>query len=141
MRLDSKEASSVRVCLLVVVLLATSCASSSVEVGSALTPAQLNSTRGVYHEKRVRVRGWMRSEFENYALWQSKNANTRGSFAANCISLMIPKSLDASRYNKRYVEVEGVFLQKLPSNVVHLGGCNVTTLQLLEDVPPVIIEN
>jgi hypothetical protein len=53
---------------------------------------------------------------------------------------MIPESMKTSAFNKRYVEVEGVFLERLPSDVVHLGGCNTTTLQLLEDAPPVRIK-
>ena len=121
-------------------LLLASCASVPAGSMDSLTPAQLNASRHEYQEKRVRVQGWMRAEFENYGLWQSKEANAEGSFAQNCVSLMIPESMETSRFNKRYVEVEGVFLERLPSNVVHLGGCNVTTLQLLEDVPPVRIK-
>lgn len=128
-----------RACNLLVVLLLASCTSVPKEMGDALTPVQLNAAKSIYHEKRVKVRGWMRSEFENYALWQSKEANAQGTFAENCVSLMVPESLDTSRYNKHYVEIEGIFLERLPSNVVHLGGCNVTTLQLLEGVPPVLV--
>src|SRR5690606_41312688 len=94
---------------------------------------QLNAAKDVYHGQRTKGRGWMRSGFENYALWQSKKANAKGNFAEDCVSLMIPESMDTSRYDKRYVEVEGIFLQRLPSGTIHLGGCNVTTLQLLED--------
>jgi hypothetical protein len=108
------------------------------EIGTVLTPKQLNAAKNVYHEKRVRVQGWMRSEFENYALWQSKSANSEGSFAKDCVNLMIPESMETARYNKHYVEVDGVFLERPPNGVILLGGCNVTTLKLLDGVPPVI---
>lgn len=117
----------------------TSCASVPAEMVNYLTPVQLNSAKDAYHEKRVKVRGWMRSEFENYGLWQSKAANEKGSFIKDCVSLMIPESMDGDLYNKQYVELEGVFLERLPSDVVHLGGCNLTTLQLIEGLPPVIV--
>lgn len=116
-----------------------SCASLSESVDS-LTPTHLNVTKTEYNGKLVKVRGWMRSEFENYALWQDKIANDRGTFFDDCVSLLIPESMDTSRYNKRYVEVEGVFLEKLPRNIVHLGGCNVTYLQLTREAPPILIK-
>lgn len=139
MRQGSKEIAVRAHCLLALLLL-TSCASSPVESGGKLTPTQLNAEKTDYHGKRVRVHGWMRSGFENYALWQSEKANSEGNFAEDCVSLLIPESMDTSRYDKRYVEVEGIFLERLPNNVVHLGGCNVTTLKLLEGVLPVLEE-
>lgn len=120
-------------------LLLASCASVPEGSSDALSPAQLNSSKREYHGKHVRVQGWMRAETENYGLWQSEDANSQGSFARKCVSLMIPESMKTSAFNKSYVEVEGVFLERLPSNVVHLGGCNTTTLQLLEGAPPVRI--
>lgn len=126
-------------CLLGTCLL-LSCASVQTEATSYLTPVQLNSSKATHHEKRVKVRGWMRSEFENYGLWQSKEANERGSFVKNCVSLMVPESMDTHPYNRQYVELEGMFLERLPSDVVHLGGCNMTTLQLIEGLPPVVVE-
>lgn len=84
--------------------------------------------------------GWMEVGFENYALWQSKDARKRGSFAKDCVSLMIPESTNLTRFDKRLVEVEGVFLAKLPGGVVHLGGCNITTLQLDERETPIVVE-
>lgn len=121
----------------VLVLLLPSCASAPIGLEDPLTPAQLNASWEEYQGRRVRVQGWMRADFENYGLWQSEEANAEGDFASNCVSLMVPESLEAGRFNKRYVLVEGIFLQRLPSNIVHLGGCNVTTLQLLEDSPPI----
>ena len=79
----------------------------------------------------------MRSEFENYALWETSEANQKGDFVKSCVSLMIPKSMKTSRYDRRYVRIEGVFLERLPQNLVQLGGCNTTRLQLIEGSPPV----
>lgn len=79
----------------------------------------------------------MRSEFENYGLWESSKANQKGSFVKDCVSLMIPKSMNTSKFNRRYVRVDGVFLERLPQNLVQLGGCNITRLQLIEGSPPV----
>lgn len=115
-----------------------SCASVK-ESTDSITPAQLNASKAEYNGKRVKVRGWMRSEFENYGLWQSKKANGRGTYFKDCVSLLIPESMNTEQYNKHYVEVEGIFVERLPRNVVHLGGCNVTTLQLIEGVPPVLM--
>ncbi|ATS89998.1 hypothetical protein NY98_12380 [Xanthomonas citri pv. fuscans] len=81
----------------------------------------------------------MRSEFENYALWDNREANKHGNFATACISLMIPKSMNTSNFNKHYVEVEGVFLERLPSDTIQLGGCNVSTLRLIEGAPPILV--
>lgn len=126
--------------LLLAALALVSCASMSTESESYLTPAQLNASKSTYHENRVTVRGWMRSEFENYSLWQSREANERGNFAKDCVSLLVPESMETKQYNKQYVEVKGVFLERLASNVVPLGGCNVTTLQLIEGIPPTVTE-
>ncbi len=82
----------------------------------------------------------MRVGFENYSLWESKGANQSGSFAKECVSLMIPESIDLGRFDRHYVEIEGVFLARLPKEVVHLGGCNSTTLQLDESVSPIVIK-
>jgi hypothetical protein len=105
-----------------------------------VTPSQLNAMKAEFDKQHLKVRGWMRVGFENHALWQDKDANRRGSFAKDCVSLMIPESLDVARFDKRYVEIEGVFLAKLPRDVVHIGGCNSSTLQLDELVRPVIVK-
>lgn len=129
----------VRISSIVFICLASVSCASVVDLTSTLTPTQLNAARDDYNWKRVTVRGWMRSEFENYALWQSKKANENGTFFKDCVSLLIPESMDTRKYNRRYVEIEGVFINRLPRNVVHLGGCNVTTLQLIENVRPSLI--
>lgn len=124
--------------LVLVALLPISCA-SVVEPTDSLTPAQLNASKIEYDGKRVKVHGWMRSEFENRGLWQSKKANGRGTYSQDCVSLLIPKSMSTEQYNKHYVEVEGIFIRQLPRNIVDLGGCNLTSLQLVEDLPPILI--
>lgn len=79
----------------------------------------------------------MRSEFENYGLWESRKANQKQTFVKDCVSLMIPESMSTGRFNRRYVQVEGIFLERLPQNVVQLGGCNITKLQLIEGTSPI----
>ena len=105
----------------------------------AVTPVQLNADKEVYHGQHVLVRGWMRSGFENYGLWLDKAAEARGKFASDCVSLMIPETIDSSRFDQRYVEVEGVFLKRYPKNVFVSGGCNLSALELLETAPPRIV--
>jgi hypothetical protein len=125
--------------LLAVATTLGACASTPSKSGYS-TPSQLNAAKVQFNEQRVKVRGWMRVGFENYALWQSESANRRGSFAKDCVSLMIPESSDLERFDKHYVEIEGVFMARLPKNVVHLGGCNSTTLQVDASATPVVVK-
>ena len=122
---------------LLTALLLASCASAPKVPEGVLTPAQLNASRSQYNGQKVKVQGWMRSEFENYGLWESRKANQRQTFVKDCVSLMIPESMSTGRFNRRYVQVEGIFLERLPQNVVQLGGCNITKLQLIEGTSPI----
>lgn len=128
-----------RVQILFVAFLVISCAVSRRPIEDMQTPARLNAERHLYDGSRVKVRGWMHSHFESYALWESRQASDEGDYAKNCVSLMIPESMETSRFDGRYVEVEGMFLARVPSVVVQLGACNITTLQLLEDRQPVVL--
>ncbi|WP_163843379.1 hypothetical protein [Pseudoxanthomonas sacheonensis] len=105
----------------------------------ALTPSILNADKEKYDGQVVKVVGWMRSESEMYGLWESKSANKEGSYAKNCVSLRIPTSMDTAQFNKRYVEIEATFISKLPADVIRLGACNTTTLQLAGDALPKIL--
>lgn len=125
-----------RIAVTSLVLLLASCATSQSWPENVLTPARLNELKHHYSGEEVTVHGWMRSEFENYSMWESKEASSKGEFAKNCISLLIPQSMDTSGFDKQHVTVKGVFVEKLPSNVVQLGGCNSTTLILKQGSPP-----
>lgn len=105
----------------------------------ALTPSILNADKGKYDGQVVKVVGWMRSETEMYGLWESKSANREGSYAKNCVSLRIPAAMDTTQFNKKYVEIEATFVSKLPADVIRLGACNTTTLQLSGDALPKIL--
>lgn len=110
------------------------------EESNFTSPSILNREKADFHNKSVNVKGWMRVEFENYSLWQSKRANSRGSFAKDCVSLIIPSSMNLERYNKRYVQIEGVFLKEMPKNFILLGGCNITAIMVSEGVEPSIVK-
>lgn len=135
------DANSFRMSAIVILgaILSASCATTTHDEPGYLTPVQLNRSSNQYHETRVVVRGWMISEFENYSLWQNRDAHGRGDFATDCVSLMIPVSMDTTDYNRRYVELDALFLAALPKNVIHLGGCNITVLQVNPDVQPIVV--
>lgn len=81
------------------------------------------------------MRGWMRSGFENYVLWENRSFQQKG-FREEVRQPFIPQPMDTSDFDKQYVTVKGVFVEKLPSNVLQLGGCNSATLMLQEGPPP-----
>ena len=83
------------------------------------------------------VYGYMTSAFEDRTIWQSKQTRSRGNSRENCVSLLIPKSMDTSKFNGAYVTLRARFVARLSPDVVNLGGCNVTSLELLD--PPVIV--
>ena len=119
--------------VLLVATLLSSCASTT-RVAGTVTPAELNASPDVYDGTTVTVYGYMRSEFENRAIWQSKDSRSSGNWQQDCVSLLIPEAMDTSSFNGAYVVVRGRFLRRLPPNVVSLGSCNITTLELL--APP-----
>lgn len=45
---------------------------------NVLTPARLNESKHDYDGEEVTVRGWMRSGFENYVLWENREASSKG---------------------------------------------------------------
>jgi len=125
-----------RIAVMLLALLSASCSTIPSWPENALTPARLNESKHDYNGEEVTVHGWMRSGFENYSLWESREASSKGEFEEKCVSLLIPQSMDTSGFDKQHVTVKGVFVEKLPSNVVQLGGCNLTTLILKEGAPP-----
>lgn len=129
---------SANVFLLILAL--TSCAAVPTKADDALTPSILNATRSEHHGQRVKVFGWMTSSFERYGLWQDKAAFDRGNHADDCVSLLIPVEMETSQYDKRYVELEGNFIQRPEKNAVNLGACNRTTIILSKDSPPKLVK-
>ncbi|MFQ6308726.1 hypothetical protein [Lysobacter capsici] len=121
-------------------LVLTSCTAVPTKPNGALTPSMLNAERSEYHGQRVKVFGWMTSSFERYGLWESRAVFDRGDYAHDCVSLLIPESMDTSFYNKRYVELDGNFIQQPQENTVNLGACNETTIILSEGSPPKLIK-
>jgi hypothetical protein len=71
-----------------------------------------------YHNNRVRVCGWIRGEFEHYALYLSREA---AEFGDTGQSLWLEpedrNNLDAYSvfvcYDKKYVRIEGIFQHKV----------------------------
>jgi hypothetical protein len=110
-----------RIVPILLLALLSSCASIN---NTHLSPRQLLESKAQFHESKVIVRGWMRSSFENYALWQSRNAYNNGEWSRDCVSLLIPESMDTSKFDKANVIVEGQFVKRLPRGMVSLGGCN-----------------
>ena len=119
----------------VLIALLASCATVA-EMGSSIGPVTLNASPGSYDGATVTVYGYMQSEFENRAIWQDKAAHAAGNWQRDCVSLLIPQSMETSSFHGAYVVLHGRFLRRLPPNVVSLGGCNTTTLELLE--PPIL---
>jgi len=113
-----------------------SCTAMPTKPSDSLTPSALNAAPSKHQGQHIKVFGLMTSSFERYGLWDSKVAFDRGNYSDDCISLLIPEAMDTSRYDMRYVEVEGDFIQKLEENVVSLGARNETTLILSEKSPP-----
>ena len=128
-----------RVLYVLMVFMLGSCVTTPTVPKGFLTPAQLNASKHQYDGKLVRVQGWMRVGFESYALWESKESEDSHSFLRNCVSLMIPKSMRVDGMSGHYVQVEAVFLEKLPQGMVQVGGCNLTRLQLMDGGTPVRI--
>jgi len=132
------------VCALLLSTLISSCATlersprsnSAADGDGYVAPSKLNELRDSYDGQRVRVRGWMRSAFENYAIWDSEDSAKKGKFSTHCVALGIPDSMDTSGLDKKFVEMEGIFLKELPLGVIQLGACNYTVLNLDPDRPP-----
>ncbi|MFK3648511.1 hypothetical protein ACI2IY_08720 [Lysobacter enzymogenes] len=118
----------------------SSCAATPIKSDGALTPSTLNVARSEHHGQRVKVFGWMTSSFERYGIWDSKAAFDRGNYTDDCVSLLIPEAMDTSKYDKRYVELEGDFVQRPGKNAVNLGACNKTTIILSEESPPTLVK-
>jgi hypothetical protein len=125
--------------LLSVLLLSSGCAAAPHATAISLPPSALNAAPDEFDGKTVLVRGWMQSEFENYAIWDSKSAKETGDSAISCVSLRIPSAMLSDAFHNRYVAVEGLFLKRLPPRVVALGTCNYTVLQLNLDHPPKVV--
>ncbi|QQP94772.1 hypothetical protein [Lysobacter enzymogenes] len=121
-------------------LILSSCTAAPIRPDGALTPSILNAAKSEHHGQRVKVFGWMTSGFERYGIWDNKAAFDRGNYTDDCVSLLIPEAMDTSRYDKRYVELEGEFVQRLEKNAVNLGACNRTTIILSEDSPPRLVK-
>jgi hypothetical protein len=52
----------------------------------------------------------------------------------------MPEAMDTSRYDMRYVELEGKFIQRPEENAVNLGACNSTTIILTAESPPRLVK-
>jgi hypothetical protein len=78
----------------------------------------------------VTVQGFMHSEFESYSIWDMNPARSAGTARTHCISLLIPRSMDTDRFHMQYVSLRGRFVKQPPAGLVHLGGCNTTSLEL-----------
>ncbi|WP_148650614.1 hypothetical protein [Lysobacter capsici] len=129
---------SINVTLVALVL--TSCSAIPTKSSDALTPSMLNAMMSEHHGQRVKVFGWMTSSFERYGLWESRAAFDRGNYADDCISLLIPEVMDTSLYDRRYVELEGNFIQRPEENTINLGACNKTTIILSAESPPELVK-
>jgi hypothetical protein len=128
-----------RIFAALLLVLTTSCATIPLAPPNSSTPSLLISSKNHYNGKTVLVRGWMKSEFENYTLWDSQKAERQGQFAAACIGLLIPRSMNTNLLNNRYVVIEGIFKERLPPSTVFLGGCGGPVLQLDPNKPPIIL--
>ena len=121
------------------VLLMASCATTSPTPANSLLPSELISAKDRHDGSTVLVRGWMKSGFENHALWDSPKSESQGQFMNFCVGLMIPRSMDTDQFNNQYVVVEAIFIKRLPTNIVFLGGCGESVLQLDPSKPPIRI--
>ncbi|ALN88557.1 hypothetical protein LC55x_5311 [Lysobacter capsici] len=48
--------------------------------------------------------------------------------------------MDTSLYDRRYVELEGNFIQRPEENTINLGACNKTTIILSAESPPELVK-
>jgi hypothetical protein len=134
--------SSANICNIAFVLMATAligCTEHSKPENAYTTPSALNANRKAFDQKKVTVRGLMRVGFESYGLWENRRAYKRGSFAEDCVSLLIPKFMDYKKFDMHEVELTGVFSAEIPKNVFLSGGCYVTVIQLNESAPPTVL--
>ena len=119
--------------------LIASCTTVRHPPASSITPSELMSAPDQYDGRTVLVQGWMNSRFENYTLWDSQKSERQGNFMESCVGLLIPRSMDTSRFDKHNVLIEGVFLKRLPASTVFLGGCNGSVVRLEADRSPVTL--
>lgn len=98
-----------------------------------LLPSQLNAHPEQFDGKPVVVRGWAAIGFEkNYLLDQNADADGFPD-SSRCLALFDRDNeffRNEDRYDMRLVEVIGVFRRSLPPNVVMLGGCGTTILDV-----------
>lgn len=100
----------------------------------ALTPSELNASSAKYDGKRVRVRGWLVIQFEQYHFWDSKAASESPTSGANtCVSYLGP----IHRTTGKMVILEGTFWKDFAKslNVIDLGTCNISGLDV-DNQPP-----
>ena len=106
----------------------------------ALTPSELNAHADQYNGKKVRARGWLVVSFEEYALWDSKEAYGRpsapGQFPNECVSYLGPIN---HRTSGKVAILEGTFWRDFATslNVIDLGTCNISGLDVDNDPPAI----
>jgi hypothetical protein len=114
-------------------LLLAGCASATHEVekgSNFVIPSELALNPDRYDGKMVLVKGWMTSSTENRRIWDSEESRKRGPRSQDCISLLIPYGMETGRFDKKDVEIEAIFVSKLPQDFVNLGGCSFSSSAL-----------
>jgi len=103
-------------------------------VQPALTPRELNASPAKYDGKKVRVRGWLVIQFEQYHFWDSKAASESPTSGANtCVSYLGP----IHRTTGKMAILEGTFWKDFAKslNVIDLGTCDISGLDV-DNQPP-----
>ena len=124
--------------LLLITVLASSCATpehhSSVPGTKVWTSSELNAKKQEMQGAEVIVDAYLIHEPENYALWDNKEAQSKGD-VSSCISLTYPKSASDAvrRSNRKQVRLRGTFVRDVTTDGgLYLGLCNYTGLRVVE---------
>lgn len=111
-------------------LVFSGCAHGDLPGSAALTPRMLVEHATEHDGEVVTVRGYIKIGSESYGIWTNKEAERKGEFLKDCISLRVPEGMDLSSVNESMVEITGGFSARIRDDLIKLGSCNFPMIQI-----------
>jgi len=110
---------------------------------SANKPSAINRDAAKLDGQVVTIVGWMVLEHEELAIWDQQKDRDANSHPDRCISVLVPKSIEASlrTFNRQYVKLSGIFHRDVAAMkpTMFFGLCNTTAVEVLPGRMPEIV--
>ena len=106
-------------------------------------PSAINRDAAKLDGQVVTITGWMVLENEELAIWDQEKDRDANKHPDRCVSVLVPKSLEASlrTFNRKYVKLPGLFHRDVASMkpTMFFGLCNTTAIEVLPGRMPEIV--